>query len=90
MTAPYATYSLSSLRDEGFDAAPARDGASALRLAVQGFDAVALDVGMPESDGRDVCHALRVNGYLAPSCSSRHTTRSPTGSPGCRPAVTTT
>ncbi|MEH0399195.1 response regulator transcription factor [Streptomyces sp. B21-088] len=57
---------LRGLREEGFDAAPAQDGASALRLAVEGFDALVLDVGLPDADGRDVCQALRANGYLAP------------------------
>lgn len=57
---------LRGLRDEGFEAVPAQDGASALRLAGQGFEAVVLDVGLPDADGRDVCHALRANGYVAP------------------------
>ncbi|MGW6684212.1 response regulator transcription factor [[Kitasatospora] papulosa] len=57
---------LRGLREEGFDAAPAQDGATALRLAVEGFDALVLDVGLPDADGRDVCQALRANGYLAP------------------------
>ncbi|MFI6949972.1 response regulator transcription factor [Streptomyces sp. NPDC050422] len=57
---------LRGLRDEGFDASPAQNGASALRLAAEGFDAVVLDVGLPDADGRDVCQALRANGYVAP------------------------
>lgn len=57
---------LRGLREEGFDLAPAQDGASALRLAGEGFDALVLDVGLPDADGRDVCQALRPNGYLAP------------------------
>ncbi|MFD6551668.1 response regulator transcription factor [Streptomyces sp. SAS_267] len=54
------------LRDEGFDAVPARDGATALRLAGDGIDAAVLDVGLPDADGRDVCQAIRANGFLAP------------------------
>ncbi|WP_371539277.1 response regulator transcription factor [Streptomyces sp. NBC_01023] len=54
------------LRDEGFATVPAPDGASALRLATAGIDAVVLDVGLPDADGRDVCQALRANGFLSP------------------------
>lgn len=57
------------LRDEGFETVPAQDGASALRLAADGVDAVVLDVGLPDADGRDVCQALRANGFLSPSSS---------------------
>ncbi|MEU0133317.1 response regulator transcription factor [Streptomyces sp. NPDC006296] len=57
---------LRGLRDEGFDVVPARDGAGALRLAAEGFDAVVLDVGLPDADGRDVCQALRANGCAVP------------------------
>ncbi|MEU9135733.1 response regulator transcription factor [Streptomyces sp. NPDC048404] len=54
------------LRDEGFETVPARDGATALRLAGDGIDAAVLDVGLPDADGRDVCQAIRANGFLAP------------------------
>lgn len=54
------------LRDEGFGTVPAPDGASALRLATADIDAVVLDVGLPDADGRDVCQALRANGFLSP------------------------
>ncbi|MFE2145104.1 response regulator transcription factor [Streptomyces sp. NPDC059456] len=54
------------LRDEDFDPAPAPDGACALRLAESGFDAVVLDVGLPDADGRDVCQALRARGFPGP------------------------
>lgn len=57
---------LRGLRDEGFDPAPAADGAAALRLAGEGFDGVVLDVGLPDADGRDVCQALRARGFTAP------------------------
>ncbi|MFK0044598.1 response regulator transcription factor [Streptomyces sp. NPDC090741] len=57
---------LRGLREEDFDPAPAADGAGALRLAGDGFDAVVLDVGLPDADGRDVCQALRARGFLAP------------------------
>ncbi|MFD9792053.1 response regulator transcription factor [Streptomyces sp. NPDC059070] len=57
---------LRGLRDEDFDPVPAPDGAAALRLAQDGFDAVVLDVALPDADGRDVCQALRARGFSAP------------------------
>lgn len=54
------------LRDEGFDTVPAPDGVTALRLATDSIDAVVLDVGLPDADGRDVCQAMRANGFLPP------------------------
>ncbi|MET8751737.1 response regulator transcription factor [Streptomyces sp. NPDC004667] len=57
---------LRGLREEGFETTPAQDGAAALRLAVAGIDAVVLDVGLPDADGRDVCQALRANGFDRP------------------------
>ncbi|GFE13279.1 DNA-binding response regulator [Streptomyces glebosus] len=55
------------LYDEGFAPVLAADGATALRLAATADIAAAvLDVGLPDSDGRDVCQAMRANGFLAP------------------------
>ncbi|MFI0775763.1 response regulator transcription factor [Streptomyces sp. NPDC021212] len=56
------------LRDEGFEALAAADGASALRAVTdqRPVDAVVLDVGLPDSDGRDVCQAMRAGGLDAP------------------------
>ncbi|MEU9454338.1 response regulator transcription factor [Streptomyces sp. NPDC048277] len=54
------------LADEGFEPVPAADGATALRLADDGIAAVVLDVGLPDADGRDVCQAMRANGFGAP------------------------
>ncbi|MDQ0766910.1 DNA-binding response OmpR family regulator [Streptomyces canus] len=45
---------------------PAPDGATALRLATGDIAAAVLDVGLPDADGRDVCQAMRANGYLSP------------------------
>lgn len=51
------------LRSEGFTVVTAVDGAQAMRtVAAQAVDAVVLDVGLPDSDGRDVCQALRAQG----------------------------
>ncbi|MBB5119307.1 regulator [Streptomyces eurocidicus] len=57
---------LRGLRDEGFATVPAQNGADALRLAGDSIDAVVLDVGLPDADGRDVCQAMRANGFLSP------------------------
>ncbi|WP_141698534.1 response regulator transcription factor, partial [Streptomyces lushanensis] len=54
------------LRDEDFLVVTATDGASALRTADGSVDAVVLDVGLPDSDGRDVCQAMRAAGVTAP------------------------
>lgn len=54
------------LREEGFRVTTAADGATALRTAEGGADAVVLDVGLPDSDGRDVCHAMRARGIDVP------------------------
>lgn len=49
------------LREEQFEVLTAADGASALRVVREreDVDAVVLDIGLPDSDGRDVCHAMR-------------------------------
>ena len=55
------------LREEGFDVA-----ASATASGLQGLvdqhppDALILDIGLPDADGRDLCQALRARGVLAP------------------------
>lgn len=54
------------LLDEDFEPLLAADGATALRLADGAVAAVVLDVGLPDADGRDVCQALRANGFTAP------------------------
>jgi DNA-binding response OmpR family regulator len=54
------------LREEGFNVTTAADGASALRTVEGGADAVVLDVGLPDSDGRDVCQAMRARGIDVP------------------------
>jgi DNA-binding response OmpR family regulator len=62
------------LSDEGFEPVPAVDGATALRLDTGSIAAVVLDIGLPDADGRDVCQALRANGFAAPVIflSARH------------------
>ncbi|MCL2553459.1 MAG: response regulator transcription factor [Actinomycetia bacterium] len=56
------------LREEDFDVLTAGDGASALKAvrSESRVDAVVLDIGLPDSDGRDVCHAMRADGIDVP------------------------
>ena len=56
-----------SLRSAGHDVLLARTGAEALRGFPRGQPhVVVLDIGLPDSDGRDVCLALRAGGLSAP------------------------
>ena len=57
-----------ALRLSGHDVVTAHDGGEALRLFAtdDSLDVVVLDIGLPDSDGRDVCQALRSAGQVAP------------------------
>lgn len=50
------------------DVVIARNGAEAVRNFVDdsGLDVLVIDIGLPDSDGRDVCLALRAAGVTAP------------------------
>src|SRR3954452_2960478 len=58
------------LREAGLEVVTAVDGTSALKTVGPGpetrFKAVVLDIGLPDSDGRDVCQALRARGIDVP------------------------
>jgi two-component system response regulator MprA len=55
------------LRAEGFDVVLTATGRQLLAAADKvAADAFVIDVGLPDSDGRDVCQALRARGVLAP------------------------
>jgi DNA-binding response OmpR family regulator len=54
------------LREEGFEVVTARDGASAMALAGGRYAGIVLDIGLPDTDGRDLCLALRARGLDAP------------------------
>jgi two-component system response regulator MprA len=57
-----------ALRFAGHETAMAHDGGEALRLfgADSDIDVLIIDIGLPDSDGRDVCQALRSSGQNAP------------------------
>src|SRR5690349_3868631 len=54
------------LRAESYSVVTARDGAGALRTELGSVDAIVLDIGLPDSDGRDVCQAIRSRGIDTP------------------------
>jgi two-component system response regulator MprA len=54
------------LRAHDFQVVTAVDGASALNSLSPVPDAVVLDIGLPDSDGRDVCQAMRSRGLDVP------------------------
>ena len=54
------------LEEEGFAVVAVGDGAGALAAAREPVDALVVDVGLPDADGRDVCQALRAQGVGAP------------------------
>ncbi|MEU3245411.1 MULTISPECIES: response regulator transcription factor [unclassified Streptomyces] len=51
---------------DDFEPVLATDGAMALRLATPAVSAAVLDIGLPDADGRDVCQAMRANGFPGP------------------------
>ncbi len=52
---------------DSFETDVAADGAGALEMAKTGrYDAILLDVGLPDMDGREVCKALRRAGVACP------------------------
>jgi two-component system response regulator MprA len=56
-----------SLRAEGFAARAVASGRDLLDQAVSATpDALVIDIGLPDADGRDVCQALRARGIDAP------------------------
>jgi two-component system, OmpR family, response regulator len=55
------------LGEEGFKPVAASTGHQALeRAEAHELDAMVVDVGLPDADGRDVCQALRARGVTAP------------------------
>jgi two-component system response regulator MprA len=55
------------LEEEGFEVQAAEDGGQLLeRVGELVPDVLVIDIGLPDSDGRDVCQALRARGVDAP------------------------
>lgn len=54
------------LDEEGFRVIAVGEGRDALARGNEDFDAVIIDVGLPDTDGRDLCQALRARGSAAP------------------------
>ena len=54
------------LTEEDFEVTIVADGAGALGPAAHEADALLIDIGLPDADGRDVCQALRARGVRAP------------------------
>ena len=55
------------LREEGFGVQAAATGARALALVeTTSPDALVIDIGLPDADGRDLCQALRAQGIETP------------------------
>ena len=48
------------------EAGSAAQAAEKLAGADTRYDAILLDIGLPDADGRDLCHALRARGVTAP------------------------
>jgi two-component system OmpR family response regulator len=55
-----------ALSEHGFDVTAVRNGTVALQHADEHPDAVVIDVTLPDSDGRDLCRAMRALGSVAP------------------------
>jgi two-component system response regulator MprA len=55
------------LTEEGFEVLAAAHGSELLEKVEELLpDAVVIDIGLPDSDGRDVCQALRARGVTSP------------------------
>jgi DNA-binding response OmpR family regulator len=54
------------LGEEGFEVTAVATGSSALAHGGEEPDALIIDIGLPDADGRDVCLALRARGWDAP------------------------
>jgi two-component system, OmpR family, response regulator len=57
-----------SLEWAGYEVLAAHNGSEAVRIfgADRRLNAIVMDIGLPDADGRDVCQALKATGQLAP------------------------
>jgi DNA-binding response OmpR family regulator len=54
------------LGEEGFEVRAVANAAAAMEQAEEPPDALLIDIGLPDADGRDLCQALRARGVDAP------------------------
>jgi len=55
------------LEEEGFNVSGAGSGAEAMeQISADAPDALVIDIGLPDADGRDLCQAVRARGIQAP------------------------
>jgi len=55
------------LEEEGFEVLVVRNGADALELTRRSQpELLVVDIGLPDTDGRDLCQAMRADGMTAP------------------------
>src|ERR1700686_4133486 len=55
------------LEEEGFSVSGAASGAEAMeQISADPPDALVIDVGLPDADGRDLCQAVRAQGVASP------------------------
>src|SRR5689334_1270628 len=54
------------LSEHGFEVTAIRNGAMALEHTDERPDAIVIDVTLPDTDGRDLCRAMRALGSTAP------------------------
>ncbi len=80
------------LEEEGFAVSGAGTGAEAMeRISAEAPDALVIDVGLPDADGRDLCQALRAQGIQSPGAVPDRARRArPIAWPASGRAVTTT
>ena len=65
--APLREVLVRSLRAEGFAARAVASAREMLEHAIaERPDALVIDIGLPDADGRDLCQALRTRGIAAP------------------------
>ena len=81
------------LREEGFEVSAVGDRAPSCSTGAEreAPDALVVDIGLPDADGRDVCQALRARGVeRAGALPDRARRAAPTGCRASAPAATTT
>ncbi len=79
------------LAEEGFAVTRSRAAPTCSTRSNGGSpDALVIDIGLPDTDGRDLCQALRARGIQTPVLFLTARTPSSTGLQASTPAATTT